>query len=65
MSQVKLLTVRVSEETMARVDRLARALSERAAGVLVSRHAAHVRALERGLVELEREFEIAKKGREK
>jgi len=55
MVTAKTLPIRLEDDLIARLDALAAALTERAAGVKVSRTAAMRAALERGLVALEAE----------
>lgn len=55
MVTAKTIPVRLEDELIARLDALAAALTERTAGVKVSRSAAMRAALERGLASLEDE----------
>lgn len=55
MVTAKTLPIRLEDDLIARLDALAAALTERAAGVKVSRTAAMRAALERGLSALEAE----------
>lgn len=59
------LTVKVTAATEARIDRLAERMSRAAGGVQVTRHAALVAIVERGLDVLEREVGGAEDKRRK
>lgn len=61
MNAQKLTTsIRLDADLIARLDRLADAMSERAGGAPVNRSSAARVALERGLVDLESEFKLAR-----
>lgn len=55
MARQHVLSTKVDDETVQRIDALAEALSERAAGVPVTRSGAHHAALMKGLEALEKE----------
>ena len=63
MVTAKTIPIRLEDDLIARLDALAVALTERAAGVKVTRTAAMRAALERGLEALEAEAGTAKRGR--
>lgn len=55
------VTLRLGEETLARVAKVAEIMSERAGRIKVKRGTALRAAVERGLIELEQEFGLVKK----
>lgn len=59
------LPVRLEDDTIERLDRLAAALTQRAAGVKVSRSSAMRVTIERGLDALEAELGIGEKSKRK
>jgi predicted transcriptional regulator len=59
------VSVRLDEPTVARLDRLADAMSKRAAGAAVKRGTALRAAVERGIADLERELGLATKPKRK
>lgn len=63
MVTAKTIPIRLEDDLIARLDALAAALTERAAGVKVTRTAAMRAALERGLESLEDEAGLSSKRR--